>query len=155
MIDNSNESAAADKYLVFELGAELFATPLIEVRSVIEFHEAKPVPHTPPYYKGVINIRGEIVGVIDIRERLGIKGSEKPAAQLVFETDLGSLAATVDKVQAVAALPEADLDRKAAGAEGGKDRAYFMGIGKYEGKLLTLISLRKLAPNQNFTEAAT
>ncbi len=153
MIDNSNESAAADKYLVFELGNELFATPLIEVRSVIEFHTAKPVPHTPSYYKGVINIRGEIVGVIDIRERLGIKGAEKPAAQLVFETDLGSLAATVDKVQAVAALPEADLDRKAASTEKNQERAYFMGIGKYDGKLLTVISLRKLAPQENFASA--
>jgi purine-binding chemotaxis protein CheW len=151
MIDHSTESAAADKYLVFELGQELFATPLIEVRSVIEFHEAKPIPHTAPYYKGVINIRGEIVGVIDLRQRLNISGAEKPDCQLVFETEKGPLAATVDKVQAVAALPESDLDRKTAQADGGEDRAYFLGVGKYQGKLLTLISLRRLAGAEKLT----
>lgn len=144
MTDNSNESAAADRYLVFELGPELFATPLIEVRAVIEYQAAKPIPHTAAYYKGVINIRGEIVGVIDLRERLGIPGSEHPTSQLVFETDMGSLAAIVDKVQAVASLPESDLDRKASGGAGTEDRTYFLGVGKYNGKLLTLISLRKL-----------
>lgn len=151
MIENSNDSAAADKYLVFELGTELFATPLIEVRSVIEFHEAKPIPHTAPYYKGVINIRGEIVGVIDLRQRLNISGSPKPDCQLIFETELGSLAATVDKVQAVAALPESDLDRKTAQVDGAENRAYFLGVGKYQGKLLTLISLRRLAGSEKLT----
>jgi chemotaxis signal transduction protein len=70
---------------------------------------------------------------------------------LVFETEKGPLAATVDKVQAVAALPESDLDRKTAQADGGEDRAYFLGVGKYQGKLLTLISLRRLAGAEKLT----
>lgn len=150
--DLGDEKNNADRYLIFELGQETFATPLIEVRSVIEFQEAKPIPHTAAYYKGVINIRGEIVGVIDLRERLDIKGAHSPSSQLVFETGGGMLAVTVDKVVAVAALKDGDIDRKVSPPSGGKhDRSYFLGVGKHQDKLLTLISLHKLAASEPAT----
>ncbi len=149
MNDETGIADDTDKYLLFQLGDEHFATPLIEVREVIEFHEAKPIPHMAPFFKGVINIRGEIIGVIDLRERLNIKASGTADCQLVFETDSGPLAATVDKVQSVTVINEAQMERRPNVATQSADRAYFLGVGKVNNRLLTIVSLRKiLAPDQ-------
>lgn len=134
----------ANKYLIYQLGHENFATPLIEVREVIEFREAKPIPHTSSFFKGVINIRGEIVGVLDLRERLNVKDAGEPMAQLIFETDNGPLAAIVDRVHSVTVILEKDLERRPAVHSGGEDRAYFLGVGKVDDRLLTVVSLRKI-----------
>lgn len=137
------------KYLIYQLGSENFATPLIEVREVVEFRSAKPIPHTSVFFKGVINIRGEIVGVVDLRERLNIPASATPMAQLIFETENGPLAAIVDRVHSVTIILEKDLERRPAVHGADKDRAYFLGVGKVEDKLITVVSLRKiLTPDQ-------
>jgi purine-binding chemotaxis protein CheW len=143
--EDFNDNSSADKFLVYQLGAEYFATALIEIRGVVEFHAAKPIPHTVPYYKGVINIRGEIIGVIDLRERLGLHGTDTPACQLIFESEAGPLAASVDKVISVSVLSEADIDRKASTEASEGERPYFQGVAKLDGKILTLVSLRQIA----------
>lgn len=142
---------AADKYLIYQLGLDYFATPLIEIREVIEYRAAKAIPHTSPYFKGVINIRGEIVGVLDLRERMNLQGSDAPVAQLVFETENGTLAATVDRVHAVTIIDENAIERRAQlGSGHNPDRGYFLGVAKVdESRLVTVVSLRKvLTPEQ-------
>lgn len=155
MIDDANSAGSTDKYLIYQLGTEFFATPLIEVREVIEFRAAKPIPHTSSYFKGVINIRGEIVGVLDLRERLGVKGTDQPMAQLIFETDTGPLAAIVDRVLSVTVIAETDLERRPAVHSQGGDRAYFIGVGKVEGKLMTVVSLRKILTPEQLVDLPT
>lgn len=141
-MDDTN--VGQDKYLLYQLGDELFATPLIEVREVIEHRGAKPIPHTAKYFKGVINLRGEIIGVMDLRDRLTIQGSQKPMAMLVFETESGPLAGVVDKVLSVTIITEGELERRTANHATNNDRGYFIGVGKVGDKLLTVISLRKI-----------
>ncbi|MHA0111797.1 chemotaxis protein CheW, partial [Klebsiella pneumoniae] len=60
------------RYLLFRLGAELYGTPLLEVREIIEWQACKSIPHVSNYFLGVINLRGQITGVIDLRRRFGI-----------------------------------------------------------------------------------
>ena len=159
MIDDSSTAASTDKYLIYQLGSQFFATPLIEVREVIEYRDAKPIPHTTDFFKGVINIRGEIVGVIDLRERLGIVSDNQPVAQLVFETPNGPLAATVDRVQSVTVIPEANLERRAVAqvqAQGSaQDRAYFVGVGKLDEYLITILSQRNILSEEQFVSLHT
>ena len=138
------QSDDSQKFLMFQLGTELFATPLIEVREVIEFNQAKPIPHMPAFFKGVINIRGEIIGVIDLRERLGMTGLPANPCQLIFETDAGPLAAIVDRVHSVTIVEESQLDRRTTISSHATDRSYFLGVGKVDDRIFTLISLRKL-----------
>jgi purine-binding chemotaxis protein CheW len=134
----------AQKFLIFQIGDELFASPLVEIREVIEFQQAKPIPHMPTFFKGVINIRGEIVGVIDLRQRLGVIGNDAARCQLVFETEAGPLAAIVDRVHSVSIIEESQLDRRSTIGVHSTDRSYFLGVGKFEDRIFTLISLRKL-----------
>lgn len=144
MQDEAN--GTSEKYLIYQLGEESFATPLIEIREVIEYRPAKSIPHTSPFFKGVINIRGEIVGVLDLRERLNLKGSPEPMTQLVFETESGSLAAIVDRVHSVTVIDDNQIERRNAVHGGGNatERGYFLGVAKVEERLVTVVSLRKI-----------
>lgn len=143
-MDDAFNSLNQEKYLLYQLGTDWFATPLIEVREVIEYRQAKPIPHTAAFFRGVINLRGEIIGVMDLRERLGISTAAAPVALLIFETEQGPLAAVVDKVMSVTVIAEADLERRASAHAQSAERAYLIGVGKVEDKLLTVISLRKI-----------
>jgi purine-binding chemotaxis protein CheW len=135
-----------NKFLLFLLGETTFATPLIEVREVVEFREAKPIPHTLPYFKGVINIRGEIVGVIDLRERMNLQNSQKPVAMLIFETETGVLAALVDRVLSVAQISRDEIKTQSFSAENkAHDRTYYLGVTKVHDQIITVISVRRVA----------
>lgn len=131
------------KYLIFQMGDELYGCALIDVRQVIEFHSAKPIPHMPNFFKGVINIRGEIIGVVDLRERLGVSGVPEPLSQLIFDTDAGPLAATVDRVQSVSVIEDDQIDRRTASAQSA-ERSYFLGVAKVGDRIITVMSLRRL-----------
>lgn len=146
------DNASTDKFLEFLLGDGAFATPLIDIREVIEFRSPKPIPHTANYFKGVINLRGEILGVVDLRQRLDIKGSETPVAMLVFETDHGPLAAIVDRVTSVTVIPEAQIDHRASGQAAINDRNYFRGVGRSAERLITIITLKNILSKEQMAE---
>ena len=145
MANQNTDKDDLQKFLIFQMGEEWFAASLLEIREVIEYNAPKPIPQMPAFFKGVINIRGEIIGVIDLRERLGIKGSDEALCQLIFETDAGPLVAIVDRVQSVTVIEESQLERRTmVSAAGATDRSYFLGVGKLDDRIVTLISLRKL-----------
>ncbi|MGE4131920.1 MAG: chemotaxis protein CheW [Bdellovibrionales bacterium] len=153
MIDDHIETENTEKHLVYQLGSELFATPLIEVREVVEYRQAKPIPHTAPFFKGVINIRGEIIGVLDLRERMNVPNGAEPVAQLVFETDHGPLAATVDRVLSVSIIPDEAIDRRTSVQAETSERPYFIGVGKADGQIMTVVSLRKILTPEELVKA--
>ncbi len=150
MANPNNPDDSSDKYIVFQMGAELFAASLLEVREVIETQTPKPIPNMAPYFKGVINIRGEIIGVIDLRERLGINDKSPSLCQLVFETASGPLAAIVDKVLSVIVMDISTLERRPNISQG-SDRAYFIGVGKVGERIVTFINLPKIVSGESMT----
>jgi purine-binding chemotaxis protein CheW len=129
------------KYMIFHLGAETYGTPLLGVRKVIENRQAKPVPGTSAAFEGMINLNGDIIGVIDLRKLLGITGGPKALSILVFETDKGFHGGIVDKCLSVTEIKDADIDRKPFTGAG----EHVLGIGKVNGELVTLIDLSKAA----------
>jgi purine-binding chemotaxis protein CheW len=60
------------QFLAFQLGAETYGVPLLEVQEIRTYSKATPIPNTPPHVLGVINLRGAIIAVIDLRTRLGL-----------------------------------------------------------------------------------
>ncbi len=149
-MDLDNDST--DKYLEFLLGDGAFATPLIDIREVIEYRAPKPIPHTAIYFKGVINLRGEIIGVVDLRQRLEVKSPETPVAMLVFETEHGALAAVVDRVTSVTVIPESQIDHRSSGQAAATDRNYFRGVGRSEDRLITIITLKNILSKEQMAE---
>lgn len=91
-----------DRYLSFSLGKEEYAIPLLSVKEVLALPEITPVPQTPSYFLGIMNLRGQVISVMDLRSKLGIKPLDG-AETVVVICQIGDLVVgiTVDSVNSV------------------------------------------------------
>ena len=138
-----SDSTEEGRYLLFRLGTELYGTPLLGVREVVEAQPTKPVPNTISCFTGVINIRGEIVGVIDLRMRFGHPANTgAESALMVFSTEAGPMAALVDKVEAVVKIPDDKIDKQ-PNVHTTVPLEFLLGIAKDSERLVTLIDLNR------------
>jgi purine-binding chemotaxis protein CheW len=132
-----------DRFLLFWVGSELYGTPLLDVREVVEYQEPKFMPNMVGHFAGVINIRGSIVGVADLRKKFNQKTEvNRFTAFLVCDTEQGPLAATVDRVESVVSIPSQDLEQKPPVVTH-VDTSYLLGIAKIKDRLATIIQLQK------------
>lgn len=138
---SDEESPEEVRYLLFRLGGELYGTPLLGVREVVEPQPCKPVPNTAPHFKGVINVRGRIVGLADLRIRFGYEPVASPQlALLLFETESGPIAAVVDAVETVLRIDEKDIETR-PNIRAQVPTEFLIGIANLQGRLVTLIDL--------------
>ena len=138
-------------YLLFELGREIYGVDLLSVREVIEPMPTKVIPNTKEYFIGVINIRGEIVGVIDMRMRYRQKADDGDhKAYMIIETANGPLGAVVDKVNSVASFNKEVIQTDVKIASQLPDE-FITGIAKIDERLVTLLDLKKLLENEKIS----
>lgn len=137
-----SEAPAKERYLIFRMGTASYGTPLLSVREVIENRPAQPVPNSAPAFQGVINLRGEVVGIVDLRKVMGIVPAESLAI-LIFEAEGATLGVIVDRCLAVSEIKTAEIDQK-AGGEGSSQHPHFVGVGKINDQLVTLLDLSKV-----------
>ena len=132
------------RFLLFRIGGQLYGTPLLGLREVVEPQEPKPIPNTVSFFSGVINIRGQVVGVVDLRKRFGCEASKLPRmALMVFSTESGPLGALVDEIECVVKIPATKIESKAV-IRTQVPADYFIGIGNQDGRLISLIDLNKI-----------
>lgn len=132
------------KYLIFKIGEELYGAPLLSVREVLECQKPKFMPNMVSYFSGVINVRGAIVGVVDLRLKFGSPAAMSPrTAMLLCDTERGSVAAVVDRVVCVHQFVEADFDRQPMVRSNIKGD-YLMGVAKKAESLVTVVDLHQL-----------
>lgn len=84
----SSPAGIVRQYLTFTLGAELFATPVAPIREIIEFQHMTEIPLTPPFIRGVINLRGAVVPVVDLSVRFGRARTEIRRRTCVVVTEV-------------------------------------------------------------------
>jgi purine-binding chemotaxis protein CheW len=135
--DNIEEN----RYLLFRLGNDVYATPLLTVREVVEAVKPQSVPDAEKGFLGVIEIRGQVVGVEDLRIKFGHPLSINPhLALLVFDTENGPKAALVDKVESVQRISSNLIDKKPNINSTGVNN-YIQGIARINSQLITLVDL--------------
>ncbi len=104
------------KYLTFSLAKEDYGISIIKVKEIIEVRSITPMPQAPPFVKGVINLRGKIVPVADLRTKLGIRGSEYTDRSCIIVLDIARNGRTVligmivDSVSEVLHIQGADIE---------------------------------------------
>jgi purine-binding chemotaxis protein CheW len=104
------------QYLTFQLGTEVFAMDVSNVREILEFTTVTKVPRTPDYMRGAINLRGSVVPVVDMRLKFGLPVSEKTVhtciivVEVAFEGDTTVIGALVDSVQEVFELEPEQIE---------------------------------------------
>jgi purine-binding chemotaxis protein CheW len=141
----AREAVALDEFLIFRLGDEEFGVEISRVLEVMRTPPVTEVPRAPPDILGVISVRGDVVTVVDPRSRLGLTGSGGgPARRVVVVDDgAGACGLLVDQVAGVVRLPQGALEPcpQALGGGGGE---VFLGIGREQERLFTVLDTRAL-----------
>lgn len=145
----SRAHAVPAQYLTFTLGTELFAVETLSVREIIEYGTLTPIPMMPPSILGVINLRGAVVPVVDLRLRFGDGATPLGRRTCIVILEVAQADATqvigvvVDAVNAVLEIGAADIEP--APRFGGRLRAEFMrGMGKVDGRLVILLDIGRV-----------
>jgi chemotaxis signal transduction protein len=145
------ELAAADKstYLTFGLGEELFALKVNNVREVLDVGEVTHVPRMPDFMRGVINLRGSVVPVVDMRRKLGMEAVPDTVNTciIVVEVDAGNetlvIGALADSVKAVFELAEDDIEPPPRIGTS-LDSGHILGMGKHEDGFLIILDIDRV-----------
>jgi purine-binding chemotaxis protein CheW len=139
----SEETALAHehKLIVFRLGSEEYALNILRVQEIKKLMSITRVPNTPPYMKGVINLRGSIVPVVDLRDRLDLpSGNYTDSARIIVTMVSDSVAGfIVDEVVEVTTIDES-LIESAQTVTGGISAEYLDGIAKFSERLFIMLN---------------
>lgn len=131
------------RYLCFNLGKEEFALPLLTVKEVIGMPELTPIPQMPPHFLGMMNLRGNVITVLDLRNKMGIK-PQPSDEQSVIILELGELhlGCVVDCVNSVMNLSDDQILEKPH-MENTKSSNSIVGVIKKSESLILLLDIAK------------
>lgn len=138
--------AALGKYLIFDLAGEEFGIQILKVREIIGLQDITFVPHTPPCVKGVINLRGKVIPVVDLRLKFAMPEAaytDRTCIIVVGVSLNGSTVLTgvvVDSVSEVLNIASADIEDSPNFGEK-SDVAYLLGMAKIKGKVKILLDI--------------
>jgi purine-binding chemotaxis protein CheW len=126
----------------FQLDQEEFAIDILGVQEIIRLVEITPVPNAPYYVEGVINLRGKVIPIVNLRSRFGLSPASpsKETRIIVVEVLDSILGFIVDSVEEVLRLPEVCMEPPPTSGRGGSDE-FHKGIGRVDGRLLILLDL--------------
>ena len=137
---------AKDLHLVgFRIGRETFGVPIEMVHEIVRVPEITAVPDSPEYIEGVINLRGKIVSIVDLRKRFGEKQTtrNKKNRILVVEVDTKMVGLIVDAASEVLKMSHTHVEAPPNVFEEG-ELNYVTGVGKLNDRLIILIDLNKI-----------
>ena len=137
------------QYLTYKLEDEIFAVDVSKVREILDFTPATKVPGTPEFMRGVINVRGNVVPVVDMRLKFGLTKTEKTVdtcivvMEIIVDEDTTVLGALVDSVQEVFEIEASQIEPPPR--MGTRWRTEFIkGIGKRNDELIIILDIDKV-----------
>lgn len=144
---NRNESNELLQLVSFKISNEEFGIDILSVQEINRMLQITKVPNTPAFIEGVINLRGRIIPVIDLRVKLGMEKKEysKDTRIVVVEIKNRIVGFIVDEVNEVLRIPES-ITEAPPDMVGGVASDYIISIGKLEDRLLILLDLEKMLP---------
>ena len=141
------------KYLTFVVDHEEFGVAVLKVREIMGIQEVTAMPRTPAWMKGVINLRGKIIPVVDLRLKFGLPAAAYTertcivVVQIRAGADLMPMGIIVDEVSEVVSMSTGDIeDTPDFGS--GIDTAYILGMAKIKGKVKILLDIDKVLTSQ-------
>jgi len=138
------------KYLTFSLAEESYGVPVLKVREIITMLHITTVPQMPPYVKGVINLRGKVIPVIDLRTKLGLPAAELTDSNCIVVVQITqagmetkNIGLIVDAVQEVVNLTQEDIE-PAPDFGGSINVEYLLGMATLKGNVKSLLDIEKV-----------
>ncbi len=133
--------------VVFQIGEEEYAVDILQVQEIIRPQEIVPMPQAPDFVKGMINLRGHAIPVIDLRERLGVSPSETSDGSatriIIVRVEEALVGMIVDEVSHVLRIPKSAIEPPPATIVGSASE-YITGIAKVEDRLIVLLNISKI-----------
>ena len=158
MNKSAAESAASDpviQLVTFRLKDESYGINVMQVQEVLRISEIAPVPGAPAYVLGIINLRGNVVTVIDTRTRFGLPTTERDDASriVIIESDQQVVGILVDSVAEVVELRQSEID-SAPNIGNDESSRYIQGVASRDEDLLIVVDLNKLLTDEEWSEMA-
>ncbi len=140
----------AGKYLSFFLAKEEYGIQILRVREIIGIVDITPLPRTPEFVKGVVNLRGKIIPVVDLRAKFGMAGAAYGAETCIVVVDLRSdvdgsvvqMGCVVDTVSEVLDVRAEQVEEAPPCARANSD--FLLGLGKCKDKVLILLDIDRI-----------
>lgn len=141
--------------LTFRLGDQDYGIAISKVQEIREWTKVTPLPSSPPYIRGMLNLRGAIVPVIDLRQRFGLNALERDSATVIIVVNVGSRLAGI-LVDTVSDVISVDHDQRRAlpEFEGHTNRQFIEGLAQIDDRLMVLLNVDQLVAPEDLTTAS-
>ena len=155
----ANEAVTRTQYLTFKLGGEEYAVSILQVREIIDFDSITRVPRTPHFIRGVINLRGSVVPVIDLATKLGLPETAvtNRTCIVIVEADLEGdrvlMGIVTDEVSQVLDLHPQDIEQPPSFGMS-VNTEYLLGIGKLGRRFVLLLDIDRVLSASELASAA-
>jgi purine-binding chemotaxis protein CheW len=144
-IKNESNQVKTFQVVTFRLGMEAFGVDILKVREIVRIQKVAKVPQTPDYVEGMINLRGNVIPILNLRQRFGLGAAERDAQTRIIVFGIGekTLGVVVDRVDKVLRLP---LDQIEPPPEIGSSRVqeYVTGVGKLGEDLILILEIDRV-----------
>lgn len=143
------KSSISAKYLTLMLGNETYGLEILKVREIIGMIEITPLPQTPAFVRGVINLRGKVIAVVDLRSKFGLEAKEQTNETCMIIVDLVTkqIGLIVDSVHEVTDIPEQNIEKTPSfGVRVKVD--FIKGIGKVGTNVVILLDIEKVLTSE-------
>jgi len=147
--EKKDTSAIDGKFLTFILGNEVYGIEILKAREIIGLMDITTVPQTPEYMKGVINLRGKVIPVIDLRLKFGMPEEEhtQETCVIVVEVNNTSLGIIVDSVSEVSDINGGEIEDAPSFGQG-IDTSFIMALGKVKDKIIILLDIEAVLSSE-------
>lgn len=137
--------ANEEQFLTFRLDGQEYGIAILKVQEIKGWDKMTPIPNSPPYVKGVLNLRGVIVPVFDLRLRFGLPETVRDAFTVIIVVNIGGRMAGI-VVDAVSDVINVSLEQQCAAPEyeGQQNREFIKGLAQVEDKLLILLDIDRM-----------
>ena len=152
MMENDNNTANTGQYLTFILKSQSYGVPIASVREINQLSDIVQIPKTPNFVMGVMNLRGKVIPVVDLRLKFGMDKvpRTKETCIVVIETASGQVGAVVDAVSEVVDLTLEQIGPPPVLGEE-KELAFVKGMGKLSDKVIVLVDVVNALSKEEFT----
>lgn len=142
---HKKQDAELMQLVTFSIGEEEFGVDILKVQEIIRMMEITKVPRAPDFVEGVINLRGKVIPIIDLRKRFGLstRDHDKHTRIIVIEINKMIVGFVVDSVSEVLRIPSNTVEPPPP-VVSGLESEYISGVGKLEDRLLILLDLDRL-----------
>ena len=154
VVEKKEISDIEGKFLTFVLGEEIYGIEILKAREIIGLMDITTVPQTPDYMKGVINLRGKVIPVIDLRMKFSMQEEEhtQETCVIVVEVNGTSIGLIVDSVSEVSDINGADIEDSPSFGQG-IDTSFIMGLGKVKERIIVLLDINAVLSTEELEMA--